>query len=140
MQWCFIGALILSFCCTAAGLAILYHRNPNLFGVQQVRGATKSQVKKLKEIKYDPNQSSDFHINEDDANCAICLSPYELKENIRILPCYHHFHSSCIDQWLYKNKTCPFCKRDIDTEYVNKQDTENIENDQPIEDIDIVIE
>lgn len=141
MQWCFIGALVVSFCCTAAGLAILYRRNPNLFGVQRIRGATKEQVKKLKEIKYDPS-GSEFHIDDDDANCAICLSPYELRENLRILPCGHHFHSSCVDQWLFKNKSCPFCKRDIDTEYVNKQDTKNEGPDQVIDDdgIDIIIE
>jgi len=24
------------------------------------------------------------------------------------------FHSTCIIQWLKKNKSCPFCKKDID--------------------------
>lgn len=76
-----------------------------------VGGASKSQIKKLKEIKYNPEDTT---IPEEDATCAICLSSYELKERIRYLPCNHHFHSECVDKWLLKNKSCPFCKREID--------------------------
>lgn len=32
--------------------------------------------------------------------CYICLVEYEEGESMRILPCHHEFHRSCIDKWL----------------------------------------
>ncbi|KAH7282336.1 hypothetical protein KP509_35G025600 [Ceratopteris richardii] len=45
--------------------------------------------------------------------CAICLEDYKQGERLRILPCRHEFHISCIDEWL-KNRRCfcPICKMD----------------------------
>ena len=43
--------------------------------------------------------------------CSICLSEYEEKEVLRIIPkCGHSFHLSCIDVWLRKQSTCPVCR------------------------------
>lgn len=54
----------------------------------------------------------------DTYSCPICLEGYEEGEKLRILGCseLHHFHASCVDQWLKKNKTCPLCKRPIDAD------------------------
>lgn len=46
--------------------------------------------------------------------CAVCLSEFELGEHVRRLPCYHHYHSGCIDRWLLQNKRCPLCMHPID--------------------------
>ncbi|XP_023513497.1 RING-H2 finger protein ATL5-like [Cucurbita pepo subsp. pepo] len=47
----------------------------------------------------------------EDAQCSICLSEYEEKEVLRIIPkCGHSFHLSCIDVWLRKQSTCPVCR------------------------------
>ena len=32
--------------------------------------------------------------------CYICLAEYEEAESIRVLPCRHEYHVSCIDKWL----------------------------------------
>jgi len=46
--------------------------------------------------------------------CAICLEDYADEDELRILPCKHEFHITCIDSWLTtRKKFCPICKRDI---------------------------
>ncbi|XP_059649721.1 E3 ubiquitin protein ligase RIE1-like [Cornus florida] len=62
--------------------------------------------------------SSSYVANErvllpEDAECCICLSPYEDGAEIHSLPCNHHFHSTCIVKWLKMNATCPLCKYNI---------------------------
>ncbi|KAG4138265.1 hypothetical protein ERO13_D07G124401v2 [Gossypium hirsutum] len=32
--------------------------------------------------------------------CYICLLEYEEGDSMRILPCNHEFHRTCIDNWL----------------------------------------
>ncbi|KAF9998932.1 hypothetical protein BGZ79_007426 [Entomortierella chlamydospora] len=46
--------------------------------------------------------------------CSICLSEYEVGDQVRTLPCYHQYHTSCIDPWLLTVASlCPICKRDL---------------------------
>lgn len=47
------------------------------------------------------------------SDCAVCLDPYQLQDVIRLLPCKHVYHKSCIDPWLLEHRTCPMCKNDI---------------------------
>ncbi|XP_022776478.1 E3 ubiquitin protein ligase RIE1 isoform X2 [Durio zibethinus] len=49
----------------------------------------------------------------EDAECCICLSSYEDGADLHVLPCNHHFHSTCIVKWLKMNATCPLCKYNI---------------------------
>ncbi|PIN05473.1 putative E3 ubiquitin ligase [Handroanthus impetiginosus] len=53
------------------------------------------------------------HIGE---TCVICLEDYKYGENLKVLPCQHDFHASCVKSWLTKWATfCPICKHDIRT-------------------------
>ncbi|XVF79992.1 hypothetical protein PTKIN_Ptkin15bG0034600 [Pterospermum kingtungense] len=52
-------------------------------------------------------------VSHEDGECCICLSAYEDGNELRELPCNHHFHCICIDKWLYINATCPLCKFNI---------------------------
>ncbi|XP_065362938.1 mucin-5AC-like [Calliphora vicina] len=57
--------------------------------------------------------------DEDAEKCAICLSLFEIENDVRRLPCMHLFHTDCVDQWLVTNKHCPICRVDIET-HLNK--------------------
>lgn len=46
--------------------------------------------------------------------CAVCLDDFGEGEWVRRLPCFHHFHPSCIDRWLLQNKRCPLCMHPVD--------------------------
>lgn len=46
------------------------------------------------------------------AECAICLSEFAPREEVRVLPqCGHAFHVACIDTWLAAHSSCPSCRR-----------------------------
>jgi len=79
--------------------------------VERPSGASKKLIQSLKSKKF-----AFGDILEEDANCAICLSEYSPEDDLRYLPCKHHFHSECVDKWLEINKSCPFCKQLIDEE------------------------
>jgi hypothetical protein len=43
--------------------------------------------------------------------CSICYADYSSGDSLRILPCCHDFHQSCIDQWLTRHRNrCPMCQ------------------------------
>jgi len=75
-------------------------------------GATQTDLETLPSKAFDPNT---FPVNDDDnkaPQCAICLSTYTSGEMVRELPCdsRHHFHKTCVDDWLKLNATCPVCR------------------------------
>lgn len=54
------------------------------------------------------------HLNEEAAQCYICLVEYEEGDSVRILPCHHEFHRTCVDKWLKEiHRVCPLCRGDI---------------------------
>ncbi|KAG4069517.1 hypothetical protein HA402_006883 [Bradysia odoriphaga] len=54
-------------------------------------------------------------IDDDEGEkCTICLSLFEIENDVRRLPCMHLFHLDCVDRWLITNKHCPICRVDIE--------------------------
>lgn len=54
------------------------------------------------------------HQNEDAEQCYICLLEYEEGDLMRLLPCQHDFHKTCVDKWLKEiHRVCPLCRGDI---------------------------
>jgi hypothetical protein len=45
-------------------------------------------------------------------NCVICLTDIDLEEGV-LTPCNHRYHSECFFKWIYKNTTCPLCRKQI---------------------------
>jgi hypothetical protein len=62
-------------------------------------------------IDQDSGQRIDeINIGTEDRACCICLMPYEENALLRCLPCKHHMHKSCCDEWLKMNNSCPICR------------------------------
>ncbi|KAK8919433.1 E3 ubiquitin-protein ligase [Platanthera zijinensis] len=65
--------------------------------------------KKLKNADFD-EESRDYMLrNLEDEDCPVCLEEYN-PENPKIeTKCSHHFHLSCIYEWMEKSESCPIC-------------------------------
>ncbi|XP_050205163.1 uncharacterized protein LOC126655177 isoform X2 [Mercurialis annua] len=54
------------------------------------------------------------HQHEEAAQCYICLVEYEDGDSMRMLPCHHEFHRTCVDKWLKEvHRVCPLCRGDV---------------------------
>ncbi|XP_030047560.1 RING finger protein 150 [Microcaecilia unicolor] len=80
-------------------------RNQRRLGDAAKKAIGKLQVRTIK--KGDKETESDFD------NCAVCIEGYKPNDVVRILPCRHLFHKSCVDPWLLDHRTCPMCKMNI---------------------------
>lgn len=50
----------------------------------------------------------------DAEQCYICLAEYEEGDQIRVLPCFHEYHMSCVDKWLKEiHGVCPLCRGNV---------------------------
>lgn len=70
--------------------------------------------KKLKNAGFE-EESKDYMLrNLEDEDCPICLEEYN-PENPKIeTKCSHHFHLSCIYEWMEKSESCPICGKEME--------------------------
>jgi hypothetical protein len=71
------------------------------------KGLNKDKIKKLTVIPF----KKGFY--QDCDKCIICQEDFNYGEKTKLLPCGHIFHIECVDQWLIKEKKCPFCNEEI---------------------------
>ena len=55
-------------------------------------------------------------------DCIICYEPLNIITDIEITPCMHMFHTVCYDEWIKRTYTCPLCRSELSSEYVNHDD------------------
>ncbi|BFZ24162.1 hypothetical protein BsWGS_27201 [Bradybaena similaris] len=77
------------------------------------RRLTCAAKKAITKIPQRTLKTGDKELDSDYDPCAVCIESYKFHEVIRILPCRHVFHKSCVDPWLLDQRLCPMCKLDI---------------------------
>jgi hypothetical protein len=49
------------------------------------------------------------------APCSICLQCFEIGQEVSVVTaCKHTFHSKCLQLWIQKSATCPYCRQDLE--------------------------
>lgn len=77
--------------------------------------SAESLIEKLPTIKI----SCMNNLNQENSSCTICFMEYEYNTDLKILPCTHFFHESCIRDWFKNHSTFPFCKFRIDKQLID---------------------
>ncbi|XVE85913.1 hypothetical protein DITRI_Ditri17bG0129800 [Diplodiscus trichospermus] len=85
--------------------------------------AEKSSVKKMvKRIRVEDDgdqcekgQESNKKRKVKGEDCVICLEELKVGESASRMPCFHTFHSICIDKWLKESHYCPICRFEMPT-------------------------
>jgi len=77
--------------------------------VTRRRGLDQAVIQKFPTFTYSTVKG--LKIGKSALECAVCLSEFEDRETLRLLPtCNHVFHPVCIDTWLRSRVTCPVCR------------------------------
>lgn len=89
------------------------HRQPESFSLSMLSvPAPESVVDSLPIKTY--GKPCTANCGEDADQCYICLVEYEEGDKIRVLPCNHEYHMSCVDKWLKEvHGICPLCRGDV---------------------------
>jgi len=45
------------------------------------------------------------------SSCAVCLEDFRPGDEQKTLPCFHRFHTPCVDHWLQLQGSCPVCRQ-----------------------------
>ncbi|XP_014497049.1 probable E3 ubiquitin-protein ligase RHB1A [Vigna radiata var. radiata] len=59
-----------------------------------------------------PNESKILLMEEEDV-CPICLEEYDVENPRDLTKCEHHFHLSCILEWMERSDSCPICDQEM---------------------------
>jgi len=80
-------------------------------GERQQTGADDETIEALPTRVFDGSRDEG---GDSDGKCQICMEEFAEGDELRTLPCFHLFHSACVDQWLKVNCICPTCRHKIE--------------------------
>ncbi|KAM3396763.1 E3 ubiquitin-protein ligase isoform X1 [Capsicum galapagoense] len=79
---------------------------------------TDIQLDAIKEVEDDLEKSDDLKksnvpvVLPPQEECPICLEEYDAENPKMSTKCEHHFHLSCILEWMERSETCPVCDQE----------------------------
>jgi len=76
---------------------------------QTVEANTFAMTLAAKPISESPGDSVDAAQRQ----CMVCLEDFQAGDHLRVLPCFHRYHSGCVDNWFSRSRLCPVCKHDV---------------------------
>jgi len=79
---------------------------------QLVEGASPNEVACLPCVRYRQVKRTIAH-GTSHTGCVVCYSEYTDTDILRVLPCGHRFHQTCVDEWLERSTRCPLCMGSI---------------------------
>lgn len=90
---------------------------------QQPQGtppASKEVIKNLKRFKMNEEYcKKDEKSNLEYPTCSVCLTELSKGDETVLIPCGHLYHDQCITKWLDMHNTCPVCRYELPTEYID---------------------
>lgn len=63
----------------------------------------------VEEDECSKSSEPDVLATEEEDVCPTCLEDYDLENPRIVTKCEHHFHLSCILEWMERSDTCPIC-------------------------------
>ena len=95
-----------------------FNNDNNIINIEQIDDENNNNIiinenSKILELLQDFKSTKEILDKIENKQCLICLSNYEIEENLCYLPCFHLFHSDCIRTWVKKSNKCPLCKNII---------------------------
>ncbi|KAK9910369.1 hypothetical protein M0R45_034334 [Rubus argutus] len=66
-----------------------------------------------KKLKISKSNEAPVLAQEDEDVCPICLEDYETENPDFTTKCEHHYHLSCILEWMERSDTCPICDQEL---------------------------
>ncbi|GKA30705.1 probable E3 ubiquitin-protein ligase RHC2A [Tanacetum coccineum] len=88
-------------------------------GLHPSQPASKAAIEALETIEI-----KESHIVSD-LHCAVCKDVFELKTEVKEMPCKHLYHSECIIPWLSLKNSCPVCRHELPLDNNNNNNNEN---------------
>lgn len=80
---------------------------------RSVRGADPAVIQSLPVVAFAATGGAGAGANADNLMCVVCREAFRDGDGVRVLPCFHRFHVTCIDPWLCLNKLCPVCHTNV---------------------------
>jgi len=77
------------------------------------RGLHPEIIDTIPEKIYNSAENEDAEDDNKEDCCPICLVDYEDGDELRVLPCNHYMHKSCVDSWLQNHPSCPSCRHSL---------------------------
>ena len=92
-------------------LQIEEEAGPAMHALLQSMGATREEIERCPHRMLVEGDDLLVHVpGKDPPHCPVCLERYEVQDQVRTIPCFHTFHTDCIDPWLSQKAVCPVCK------------------------------